>query len=468
MLEASDVESLRIGTKIFYKKQAVGSVQSIENVAMDKFLIHIYIEPDYQNYVNEKTRFWNTSGFSVTGGLQNFEVHAHSMQSILAGGIGFSHFDEAGETSANGDKFRLFTTKSMAQEQINVNLLSTTATDLVVGTRVMYRGELVGSVHDIFRDQETVNVSVGMLPAFRFLLKEKSQFWVVRPDVSLTGLSDTDALFGGAYININSGIGEEQSHFMLSQTPPAKHSSATGLQLSLTAFSGNVVNPGSPISYRGILVGQVDNVALDSKEDKVLINVTIDEEYRHLITNFTRFYNASGITVSGGIGNFIVKSESTDAILRGGISFYNPENTNEEKVEELAEFPLYQNVEYARLAGIGIKIHFNNAESLTTNLKLKYQDHEVGVVSRVVFNADNFGATVYAFLNDNGRKFAVKGTKFWMAKTELGLVGSTNVGSLLEGGFIGVLPGAGELVREFNAEDIPPVTKVNLLALILP
>ena len=64
---------------------------------------------------------------------------------------------------------------------------------------------------------------------------------------------------------------------------------------------------------------------------------------------------------------------------------------------------------------------------------------------------------MYAFLDDNGKKFALTGSKFWFAKPELALVGSANVCAILDGGFIGIMPGKGKASQRFKAKDIAPV-----------
>lgn len=464
MLRANYIDSIKPGTSIFYRKQKIGSVQAIEDTSSNELLVHIHILENFKHYVTQNTRFWNTSGIRITGGLQNFEVQAHSIQSVLSGGIEIGiKENDISRLAENGEVFTLFDNSDIAEQRVPLTLTTLSSRDIDTNTRIMYRGEIVGSIHEINRQKETVKITAGILPEYQFLLKDQSQFWLVKPNVSITGLSDTDALFGGAYIAVNAGNGQSKNQFTLSNISPAKHISAEGLQLTLTSERGNVVNPGSPISYRGILVGQVDNVSLNTTGDDVQINITIDKEYLQLINNYTRFYNASGITVSGGLGNFSIKTESTDAVLRGGISFYNPNNQEDNqpdnaKVSEGETFTLFNNIDHAEMAGIAIQIHFNEIAGLRSNLNIKYQDQSIGVVSRVVFDENDYGGTVYAFLNDNGRKFAVSGSKFWLAKTELGLVGSTNVNAIIEGGFISVLPGEGERTTEFQAEDIAPVT----------
>ncbi|MCW8833124.1 MAG: MlaD family protein, partial [Colwellia sp.] len=58
-----------------------------------------------------------------------------------------------------------------------------------------------------------------------------------------------------------------------------------------------------------------------------------------------------------------------------------------------------------------------------------------------------------------GAKYAKQGSKFWLVEPEIGLVGSKNVASLLEGAFIALLPSnqnASKQQTQFEALDLPP------------
>ncbi len=458
VLKANHIESLNVGSGIFYKKQKVGTVQAISNKALENVFVHIHIEEKYQKLVNHNSRFWNASGIKIQGGLQGFEIQTNSLQSVLTGGIEFDKPEKI-ESSLieNGAEYQLYDNKRTAMQRVNFELNIRSTTGLNSRTRIIYKGEEIGSVHKIERHAEFNTLQVGVLPDYEFLLREQTQFWIVRPNISFAGLSDTDALFGGAYIGVSSGKGEIKNSFKISLSPPARNISSSGLQLTLLSKKGNVPNPGSPITYRGILVGQIDNISLNKTGDDLKIHITINDEHKHLINHFSRFYNASGLTISGGINNFLVKTESTDTLLRGGISFLNPENQPvDEALKEGEEFTLFENIEHAELAGVAIKIYFNDVSGLTKDLKIKHHNQQIGMISRIDFDDKGYGANVYAFLNDYGKRFAVDGTKFWLARTELGLVGSKNITSILEGGFISVMPGDGNEKIIFYAEDIAP------------
>jgi paraquat-inducible protein B len=459
ILQANHINSLSVGTGIFYNQQKVGSVQAIENKAGNEFDVHIYIQEKFQSLVNNHSHFWHVSGIKVTGGLQQFEVQANSLQSILTGGIAFDIPDTPDTlTVHNGDKFTLFNSQESALQRATFQLNTTSAKGLTTSTRIMYKGEVIGSLHKIQRQQNQVTLTAGLFPEFEFLLKEQSQFWLVNAELSLRGLSDTNALFGGSYINVNAGLGEDSKSFELALTPPIKPISAKGLQLTLHTQDGPGVQSGSPISYRGIYIGEIDNVAFAQNANGLLINITIDEEYRHLITPFSRFYNASGLTVSGGLSSFTVKTESADTIIRGGISLYNPDNIPEnDRVQEGASFPLFAHILQAEMASTAIKIQFNDAAGLTENLAIKYQGQHIGLVTRVELDPKNYGATAYALLNEKGKKFANEGSQFWLANTAISLSGENDVSAILEGYYIGVIPGDGKQSHTFQAADFAPV-----------
>jgi paraquat-inducible protein B len=450
VLEAHDRSSLQIGSNVYYKQQLVGNVQAIDTITPEQHLIYLHIQPDFSHYVNKNSRFFNSSGIKIKASLQGVDIQAQSLQSMLTGSIVFSSNEGTQGTSlvdvVNGDAFPLFASDKFAKQKATFELTTKNSTLVNNNTRVLYRGVEVGSVHRINRVGEFTQLQLGLLPEYQYVLAEQSQFWLVKPSLSLSGTSDTEALLGGAYITFNAGQGQSKTKFSLLGSPPAKYASASGLQLTLISKHAKVATPGSAISYRGITVGQVDNVNLDKEADNIRINITVDEEHRHLIEHNSRFYNASGVTLSGGFSDLLVKTESLDAILRGGISFYNPKTTpaTNNAVSELEHFTLFDHVEQAKEAGLTIAIHFDDASGLQVNSKVMYQEQVVGLIERITFNTNKVGVTAFILLNDRGTSYASKGTKFWKVEPQIGLVGSKNVGSLLDGAFITLLPSTNE------------------------
>ena len=73
--------------------------------------------------------------------------------------------------------------------------------------------------------------------------------------------------------------------------------------------------------YRQIQVGQVKSFQLGDDQRTIEIKVHIEPAYADLVRKHTRFWNASGISISGGLSGFKVHSESLLTLVAGGIAF---------------------------------------------------------------------------------------------------------------------------------------------------
>ena len=476
MLTSNDRSSLQVGSSVYYKQQIVGNIQAIETTAPERHLIHIHVQPEFSHYVNHSSRFYNNSGVKISASLLGIDIQAQSLQSILTGGIAFSNQrnshgnnqDTQKKLVKNGDSFSLYANNKLAEQNVSFTLNIAASEQVSTNTRVLYRGIEIGAIHQVHGQGEYQQLQLGLLAKYQYILKANTQFYLVKPSLSLSGASDTDAFFGGTYITFNLGQGDVQTQFNLFNKPPVKSASAPGLQLTLLTEHASVATPGSAVSYRGITIGQVDNVSLDKADDNIKVSITIDEEHRDLLQSTSRFYNAGGISISGGISDFVVKTESLDAILRGGISFYTPDTaltsslTTKAPVEELATFTLFKHEEHAKDAGQAISIQFNDISGLKVNTKVVYQEQAVGVVERLIFSKNKVGVTTLVLLNDLGSQYARQGTKFWKIEPQIGLVGSKNVAALLDGAFIGLLPSHSAETKqqyEFQALELAPTVE---------
>lgn len=471
MLTSNDRSSLQIGSNVYYKQQVVGNIQAIETTAPERHLIHIHVQPNFSHYVNQNSRFYNNSGVKISANLLGVDIQAQSLQSILTGGIAFTSQDNTQASQKklvkNGDSFSLYANNKLAEQNISFTLDYMASKQISADTRLLYRGVEIGAIHQRKIQGNKQQLQLGLLPEYQHILKADTQFYLVKPNLSLSGASDTDALFGGAYITFNLGQGKDKRQFTLYSQPPVKLASSPGLQLSLSTEHANVATPGSAISYRGITIGQVDNVSLNKIDDEITVNITIDEEHRDLLQSTSRFYNAGGVTISGGLSNFVVKTESVDAILKGGISFYNPEvsltsSSSIDQVAELSNFTLFKHEEHAKDAGQTISVHFNDISGLKVNTRVIYQEQTLGKIERLIFIEEKIGVTALVLLNDLGSQFARQGTKFWKVEPQIGLVGSKNVAALLDGAFIGLLPSYSAnatLKNEFEALELAPTVE---------
>lgn len=201
------------------------------------------------------------------------------------------------------------------------------------GDPVTYRSVEVGRVESVSLspDLRHVIVHARLTPDASALAREGTQFWIVRPEVSLTRVSGLETLLGPRYIAAQPGDpgGKPRYAFTGLDTPPRLPAPGSGggggLDVTLRSPRLGSVSEGSPVSFREMKVGVVTSVALAPDARFITIGVHIDQPFTHLVRTNTRFWNASGIGLDLGLlGGVKLKAESLESILAGGIAFATP------------------------------------------------------------------------------------------------------------------------------------------------
>lgn len=163
----------------------------------------------------------------------------------------------------------------------------------------------------------------------------------------VTGL---ETLLSGAYIAMDPVTeGRPRRAFDGLEAPPIFTTSEPGKRFMLRADTLGSLNIGSPVYYRQIQVGQVVGYALNPGGDAVNIEIFISEPQDRLVTNATRFWNASGLDVSLDTQGIRIDTQSMLTLLVGGVAFDQLDTIDSDRrVAENGEtFTLYSNREQA-------------------------------------------------------------------------------------------------------------------------
>lgn len=468
-LKADKLGSLDKGSPIYYKQLQVGEVNNYQLAKDNKTVnINILINKPYENLVNNHTRFWNASGITITGGFSGFKVHADSLVSLISGGIAFDSPEhqkiENTELDINKE-FKLYSDYAAAQAGIKVELKLTELAGLTEGkTLVMNQGVQVGTLQKIKinKDYAGATAILNMDPRTEDLLTSGTEFWVVRPSISLTGISGVETLLRGNYIEVRfSKKGEPKREFTIRHKAPPLNIDAPGLHLILKTQQLGSLDVGSPILFRQLKVGSVQSYQLSKDKQHVILGIHIEPEYANLVNESTRFWNVSGITVKGGLSGVEIKSDSLMTLLAGGIAFDTP-NTKAKPIEGIRAFVLYSSENKAKMQGATITLKLNNSEGITEGTPINVRGLEVGVVEQVYLTKDLSGVIAKAKITYGQDIILRKDSVFWVAKPELGLLKTANLGTLITGTYLEVLPGSTKAVKQstfnVNAEQ-PAVTE---------
>lgn len=334
VLFSENLGSLEVGSPILYRQVKVGTIQSFQ-LSRDRkrVVLGAHIEPIYASLVNSSTRFWNSSGVTLRGGLSTgIEVKSESLQSLLAGGVTFETPDMKAPINHKIQRFTLHTDREEAlKEGVAIKIKVPTGDGINPGTPIRYKGIEVGKVEtvELTDDLQAVLLNARITEAAGRIASAGSSFWVVKPELGLVRTANLETLVSGQYLEVSPAAkaGKPQHYFEVLEQAPTVAARENGLRLVLSAARRGSIKPGVVVSYREIPVGKVTDFELGPTSDRVLIHVLIEPRYAPLVRSGSRFWNASGIGVDAGLFKGVkVRTESLEALLEGGIAFATPDN----------------------------------------------------------------------------------------------------------------------------------------------
>jgi paraquat-inducible protein B len=218
-------------------------------------------------------------------------------------------------------------------------------------THIKYKDFDIGLVNDVklSEDHSHFIVTAQMVKEAKAFLVDDTEFWVVRPRIAGGQISGLGTLLSGSYLGMDPGkSSKSQLKFVGLENPPDIVADRKGKEFALYADTLGSLEVGSPINYRGFKVGDVVNYQLDKDGKGVVIRVFVDTPYDKLVTEDTRFWNASGIDVKLDSSGVQVDTQSLVSMLIGGLSFETPENSaSTTPASEKKAFTLYRNRELA-------------------------------------------------------------------------------------------------------------------------
>ncbi|MWV12788.1 MCE family protein [Pseudomonas sp. R-28-1W-6] len=446
-LKADRLGSLNRDSPVFYKQIQVGRVKSY-TLGEDQSTVEVkvFIQPEYASLVRKHTRFWNASGMTIDAGLSGVKVRTESLASIVAGGIAFATPEHRKDSPPTDPSlpFRLYEDFDDAQAGIKVALKLHDFEGLEPGrTPVMYKGIQVGYMKTFKVDEDLSGASVELMldPRTEDYLVEGTDFWMVKPSISLAGITGLEALVKGNYIAIRPGEkgGAQLREFVARDKAPPLDPGAPGLHLVLFSENLGSLEVGSPILYRQVKVGSIQSYQFARDQKRVVLGAHIEPEYAKLVNSSTRFWNASGIRLTGGLSGIEVKSESLQSLLAGGVSFDTPD-LKAPVSRKIQRFTLHDDRESALQEGVAIQIKVGSGDGLNPGTPIRYKGLEVGKIETVELTDDLQAVLLNARITKASARIASVGSSFWVVKPQLGLARTANLETLVSGQYLEVQP----------------------------
>lgn len=289
-----------------------------------------------------------------------------------------------------------------------------TAESLEAGkTQVRFKEVVVGIVERVAlnADRTGVVASIRLNQDAADLLRDGTAFWVVRPRLTLNGVSGLSTLLSGAYIGVDparprkdGAHAEAKSAFTGLETPPPVAQDRGGKRYVLQAHDLGSLEIGSPIYYRRVAVGEVIGYQMDSGGSGVTVEVFVDAPYDAYVNAGTRFWNAGGIDFTVDSRGLKVRSQSLLSVAIGGMAFETFDARERPPAPPGAAFALFSNEEAARAQPDGeplrIRMRFDQSvRGLAIGAPVDAFGATLGQVDAIGLEFDNATGLFYAVVS---------------------------------------------------------------------
>ena len=280
---------------------------------------------------------------------------------------------------------------------------------LRTGNLLQHRGIEVGTVTavELADDEQGVAVQVELLAAAKDLARDGSEFWVVRPRVSLSKVTGLDTVVGARYVEVQPGPTDSDPHFDFEGLEtPLTLSDSDAVEIEIRFENGDGLSIGDDVRHRGIVVGEVTSVALNDELTGVVVKVRLLNSAGTLARIGSQFW-VERPTVSA------VEVRGLDTLIGGRYIAVQPglaDAALATSFDGLSKAPPGELPE----GGVEIVLEASQRGGLRRGVPVLYRGQRVGHVIAVTLASDAATVESRVWIDTAYRELVRDNTRFWM------------------------------------------------------
>ena len=330
-----------------------------------------------------------------------------------------------------------------------------------VGVNVIFKGISVGEVTKVSLVKNKVHIALHIDSDYASLIKSENRFYVtgsVTAELTESGLNvsvpPAKQLLTGSISFTSEGTRTSKKQYTLypsqSLAELAQYNVSGSETITLFAEQLPPVNKGSPLLYKNLKVGRISEFNL--VKNGVEVKVSIEKQYKHLLTENAVFWNYSGVEVDAGLHGINVKAAPLKSLIQGSIAFDSIAGVENKSGDK---WLLYENFKTARTYGRTITLVAKGENHISKGTSVKYNGIKVGEAVSVTPDFKHETMTIkLRLLPEYADTLAKEDSYFWIAQPTLGLSGVKNLQNFWAPA-INVKPGSGKATFKFNLHKQP-------------
>ena len=277
------------------------------------------------------------------------------------------------------------------------------------GDALLHRGIEVGRVEvvQLKAGGQGVYLDVRLARKSRQLAREKTQFWIERPQVRLARVRGLETVVGAKYLAVLPGPegGNLKREFQGSETPIWLED-AGETELIIDFRRGHGLEIGDPMRYRGVDVGEVMEIALSDELQRVRIRVRLTQSGTRVARAGSQFWiehpevSLAGVrgleTLVGGRYVAVIPGPAADEPQRHFVGLEDPPAARDRSPD-----------------GLEILLTSSHRRGLKRGVSVTYRGLPIGSVISVGMAADALTVEARVYIQPQFKHLVRQGSKFW-------------------------------------------------------
>ncbi|HHW7518746.1 TPA: MlaD family protein [Mannheimia haemolytica] len=342
---------------------------------------------------------------------------------------------------------------------LSFNLVAPQAYGVDTNQGIYYSDVQIGEIVKRSLALDQVRFDVIIYPPYRNLIGSNSKFVAISNidmSVGLDGLrvhagSPSEWLKGGVRLLNGKNDGSPKKQYALYKDVESAESGVATLEkkatTTLSAESLSGISEGSVVLYRDFQVGEV--LKITPKQQKFEVELFIQPNYRHLLTEKSRFWIEPATSVDVSLKGVNITTAPLMRTLKGAISFdYGGSKGNK---------TLYASKEKATSGNTYLTLIAKDASKLSEGMDIKYMGLTVGQIEKLELQNAKKQIKATAYIQGKYYPLIAKaGSKFNVVSPEISTSGFKNLDATLQN-YITVDVGSGQAQNQFTLSDTDTV-----------